>query len=154
MLKSIQKWLHNNFMNKYGFGWLYRDFFLHAPILLATNCIYCIHIINNTYIVICSCDYDFVAIYDGPSRTSKLIAKFCGRDEVQVVSSGRYLFIEFVSDDSTQFAGFKLRYHFQQASGILNWLFFLVLYQCLAWTFKSIWNVDLAVLDISFSGYF
>jgi hypothetical protein len=47
-------------------------------------------------------------------RTSKLIAKFCGRDEVQVVSSGRYLFIEFVSDDSTQLAGFKLRYHFQQ----------------------------------------
>ena len=27
MLKSIQKWLHNNFLTKYGFGWLYRDFF-------------------------------------------------------------------------------------------------------------------------------
>jgi hypothetical protein len=27
MLKFIQKWLHNNFLKKYGFGWLYRDFF-------------------------------------------------------------------------------------------------------------------------------
>ena len=28
MLKSIQKWLHNNIKKKYGFGWLYMDFFL------------------------------------------------------------------------------------------------------------------------------
>jgi hypothetical protein len=28
MLKFIQKWLHNNFLKKYGFGWLYRDFLL------------------------------------------------------------------------------------------------------------------------------
>jgi hypothetical protein len=27
MLKFIQKWLHNNFLKKYGFGWLHRDFF-------------------------------------------------------------------------------------------------------------------------------
>ena len=40
MLKSIQKWLHNNFLKKYGFGWLYRIFFLHVAILLATYCIY------------------------------------------------------------------------------------------------------------------
>ena len=26
MLKFIQKWLHNNVLKKYGFGWLYRDF--------------------------------------------------------------------------------------------------------------------------------
>jgi hypothetical protein len=38
LLKSIQKLLHNNFMKKYGFGWLYRDFFLHAPTFLATYC--------------------------------------------------------------------------------------------------------------------
>jgi hypothetical protein len=33
LLKYIQKWLHNNFVKKYGFGWLYRDFFLHVAIL-------------------------------------------------------------------------------------------------------------------------
>ena len=27
MLKYIQKWLHNTFSKKYGFGWLYRDLF-------------------------------------------------------------------------------------------------------------------------------
>ncbi|CAC5382109.1 CUBN [Mytilus coruscus] len=63
-----------------------------------------------------NCDYDFVAVYDGSSKSSKLIGKFCGRDEVEVVSSGRYLFVEFVSDDSTQFNGFRMRYKFQQAS--------------------------------------
>ena len=26
-LKFIQKWLDYNFLKKYGFGWLYRDFF-------------------------------------------------------------------------------------------------------------------------------
>jgi hypothetical protein len=31
LLKSIQRWLHNNFLKKYGFGWLYRDF-LHFRI--------------------------------------------------------------------------------------------------------------------------
>ena len=39
MLKSIQKWLHNNFLKKYGFGWLYRDF-LHFRILLTDDCTY------------------------------------------------------------------------------------------------------------------
>ncbi|XP_063423148.1 suppressor of tumorigenicity 14 protein homolog [Mytilus trossulus] len=63
-----------------------------------------------------NCDYDFVAVYDGSSKSSKLIGKFCGRDEVELVSSGRYLFVEFVSDDSTQFNGFRMRYNFQQAS--------------------------------------
>ena len=38
MLKSIQKLLHNNCLKKYGFGWLYRDFFLHFPILLTDDC--------------------------------------------------------------------------------------------------------------------
>jgi hypothetical protein len=27
LLKSIKKWLQNNFLKKYEFGWLYRDFF-------------------------------------------------------------------------------------------------------------------------------
>ena len=27
MLKSIQKWLHSNFLEMYGFSWLYWDFF-------------------------------------------------------------------------------------------------------------------------------
>jgi hypothetical protein len=38
LLKSIQKWLHNNVLKKYGFGWLYRDFYLHVAICLTTYC--------------------------------------------------------------------------------------------------------------------
>jgi hypothetical protein len=36
LLKSIQKWLHNNFLNKYGFGWLYRFFFTCANTFVHT----------------------------------------------------------------------------------------------------------------------
>jgi hypothetical protein len=39
MLKFIQKWLRNNFLKKYGFGWWYRDFFLHFRILLTDDCV-------------------------------------------------------------------------------------------------------------------
>ena len=70
------------------------------------------------FCIFCSCNYDFVAVYDGPDKQAKLIGKFCGRNGVEVVSSGRYLFVEFISDDSKQYPGFKLKYNFQQASGI------------------------------------
>jgi hypothetical protein len=32
------------FWKKYGFGWLYRDFFLHFPILLTDDCIFMISV--------------------------------------------------------------------------------------------------------------
>ena len=38
MLRFIQKWLHNNFLKKCGFGWFYRDLFLHFRILLTDDC--------------------------------------------------------------------------------------------------------------------
>lgn len=58
-------------------------------------------------------------IYDGSSNSAKLIGKFCGGSDVEVVSSSRYLYLEFHSDDSNEFTGFKFKYSFQQASGNL-----------------------------------
>ena len=55
MLKSIQKWLHNNFLKKYGFGWLYIGIFLHVAILLAEYCNLKPCRTNNTYILIYYC---------------------------------------------------------------------------------------------------
>jgi hypothetical protein len=40
MLTFIKKLLHNIFLKKYGFGWLYRDFFTHFRILLTDDCVY------------------------------------------------------------------------------------------------------------------
>jgi hypothetical protein len=41
MLKFIQGWLYNMFLKKYGFGWLYKDFFLHFRILLTDLSRFC-----------------------------------------------------------------------------------------------------------------
>ena len=38
-LYNQSKWLHSKQKLKYGSGWSHRDFFLHAPMLLATYCI-------------------------------------------------------------------------------------------------------------------
>ena len=64
-----------------------------------------------------SCDYDYLNIYDGNSNSAKLIGKFCGGNDVEVVSSDRNLYLEFHSDDSNEFTGFRFKYSFQQASG-------------------------------------
>ena len=63
-----------------------------------------------------SCDYDYLAIYDGKSKNDPLIGKFCGGDDVEVVSSGRDLYVEFVSDDSGEANGFKLKFTQQRKS--------------------------------------
>ena len=57
-----------------------------------------------------SCDYDYLVIYDGKSKNDSLIGKFCGGDDVEVVSSGTDLYIEFVSDDSGEANGFRLKF--------------------------------------------
>ncbi|KAJ8318614.1 hypothetical protein KUTeg_003705 [Tegillarca granosa] len=59
-----------------------------------------------------NCDYDYLVIYDGTSSSAKEIAKYCGTSNINVVSSGRYLFLEFVTDDSTRERGFRLNYRF------------------------------------------
>jgi hypothetical protein len=53
LLKSIQKWLHNNFLKKYGFGWLYRDFFYmwqylwpHTIVLVNVLCFVCLRLVS------------------------------------------------------------------------------------------------------------
>ena len=53
MLISIQKWLHNIFLEKYGFGWLYRDFFYmwqyfwpHTVVLVIVLCFVCLRLVS------------------------------------------------------------------------------------------------------------
>ena len=53
MLKSIQKWLHNNFLKKYGFGWLYRDFFTWCNTFGHILYVYTILVHCRSILVIC-----------------------------------------------------------------------------------------------------
>ena len=60
-----------------------------------------------------TCDRDFVAVYDGESKESKLIGPFCGntsRPFQTIHSTGKYLYIHFKSNGNVGYGGFQLEY--------------------------------------------
>ena len=56
-----------------------------------------------------SCRCDFIEIFDGPSRHSKSLKKWC-RTPPDLVSSGSHLFIEMRTDAFKYYRGFKAEY--------------------------------------------
>jgi len=74
-----------------------------------------------------SCNFDYVAIYDGPSDQSELIGKYCGFDKPPIfTSSGRFVTVQFASDETVNEMGFQLEYSvgcsssFSSTSGVIN----------------------------------
>lgn len=58
-----------------------------------------------------NCEYDFLEVRDGAFGYSTSIDKLCGPDFPRdIVSSDRFLFLRFVSDDSIQYSGFRAVY--------------------------------------------
>lgn len=60
------------------------------------------------------CPHDFLEVRDGKFGYSHLIDKFCGKNKYpsQIISSGRYLWLRFKSDENIQYSGFKAVYSF------------------------------------------
>jgi len=59
------------------------------------------------------CDYDYLEIRDGDQGYSPLIGKYCGNMFPPVItSSGRSLWLRFVSDGTIEYNGFKAVYHY------------------------------------------
>ncbi|XP_078488839.1 uncharacterized protein LOC100178017 [Ciona intestinalis] len=57
------------------------------------------------------CSFDYLAVHDGPSTSSRLIKKFCGSElPPTITSSGSSLTIYFHSDSSVQGDGFEFSY--------------------------------------------
>ncbi|XP_066287702.1 uncharacterized protein [Branchiostoma lanceolatum] len=53
------------------------------------------------------CSNDYVAVYDGPGRSSRLLGNFCGNEGPGLVTStAEHLFVVFRSDDSLELQGF------------------------------------------------
>jgi CUB domain len=71
------------------------------------------------------CSYDYIEFRDGPWGFSPLLGRYCGRRRPPtVVSTGRWMWIEFKSDDSVQYSGFHAVYEvFNQAGGFIEILF-------------------------------
>ncbi|KAL9988076.1 hypothetical protein ACROYT_G002476 [Oculina patagonica] len=59
-----------------------------------------------------NCVYDVVEIFDGNSRWSPMIKRACGRQSpCGMYSSGRFLFVQFSTDDSQTDRGFSATYY-------------------------------------------
>jgi hypothetical protein len=59
------------------------------------------------------CEYDYLEIRDGDQGYSPLIGKFCGSNFPPIItSSGRSLWLRFVSDLNIEYSGFKGVYHY------------------------------------------
>ncbi|CAG5115142.1 unnamed protein product, partial [Candidula unifasciata] len=55
-----------------------------------------------------NCEYDYVAVYDGPTEASPLLGKYCGDRKPETIKScDNTLYVKFVSDQSGQKAGFS-----------------------------------------------
>mgnify|MGYP001169714629 FL=1 len=56
------------------------------------------------------CNYDFVRIYDGPDRRSRVIGQYCHSMQQPIISTGNTLLVVFRSDYSQGGRGFHARY--------------------------------------------
>ncbi|XP_078540496.1 embryonic protein UVS.2-like isoform X2 [Lissotriton helveticus] len=62
------------------------------------------------------CAYDSLSIFDGAKTTSMLIGKYCGSRLVPpVTSTGRFLLLQFRSDELVNMTGFQFTYTFVKA---------------------------------------
>ena len=76
--------------------------------MLVTNPI---KIINHTRKLLNTFSYDFLYVYDGTDVFATEIARLTGNSiPADVTSTGRDVFLNFVSDESKNRNGFKLRF--------------------------------------------
>ncbi|CAB1349958.1 unnamed protein product, partial [Coregonus sp. 'balchen'] len=59
------------------------------------------------------CKFDNIEVRDGPFGFSPIIGRYCGQTVPPFIrSSGRYLWIKFVSDGELEAIGFSVNYNF------------------------------------------
>ncbi|KAM3920451.1 embryonic protein UVS.2-like [Leptodactylus fuscus] len=58
-----------------------------------------------------TCSYDYLAVFDGPNVSSRLMGKYCSVTPPVLVSTGNVMLIRFHSDDSVQLRGFQATYY-------------------------------------------
>ncbi|BFZ22540.1 hypothetical protein BsWGS_25579 [Bradybaena similaris] len=57
------------------------------------------------------CNSDFVQVHDGSSASAPVLARFCGKNLPEnVTTSGNAMFIIFKSDSAVRYSGFKAKY--------------------------------------------
>ena len=83
------------------------------------------------------CVYDYLEVRDGPLKSSPLIGNYCGyKIPEDIKSTGRHLYVKFVSDGSVQKAGFSATF----VKGGLLLLLLLLLLESI--NVEWIWNIE------------
>ena len=58
-----------------------------------------------------TCDNDVVKVFDGPNNLSPQLGSFCGFElPGDIVSADNTVYVTFVSDSSTKWDGFEIKY--------------------------------------------
>ncbi|XP_061178089.1 cubilin-like [Saccostrea echinata] len=63
------------------------------------------------------CRFDYVQVYAGNDTSGRSLGKFCGTDLPDPVSSLGSMFIQFVTDSSVAFSGFRAQYRTSDCGG-------------------------------------
>lgn len=67
------------------------------------------------------CRFDHIEVRDGPFSFSPLINRFCGSvSPGLVLSSGRFMWIRFFSDDELEGIGFQVQYTFTAGQEVVK----------------------------------
>jgi len=66
------------------------------------------------------CYFDYVRVYDGPNMTFPLLGTFCGRTVPEPVrTSQNHMFVQFQSDSSVNYGGFKATFNTNTCGNII-----------------------------------
>ncbi|XP_078496028.1 CUB domain-containing protein 2-like [Ciona intestinalis] len=58
------------------------------------------------------CNFDYVAVYEGSSTSSRLIGKYCGTNSsFSVTGRGRDMYLHYHTDSSVSSSGFRFRFN-------------------------------------------
>ena len=86
------------------------------------DCSWTIHVSNTSVITLVfmdlqlenneGCNFDFVALFDGPTVTHRHLGKYCGADKPpNIVTTSNHLLVVFKSDFNIGGRGFKAYYY-------------------------------------------
>eukprot|EP00074_Homo_sapiens_P077819 XP_011537702.1 deleted in malignant brain tumors 1 protein isoform X14 [Homo sapiens] len=94
------------------------------------KCVWDIEVQNNYRVTVIfrdvqlegGCNYDYIEVFDGPYRSSPLIARVCDGARGSFTSSSNFMSIRFISDHSITRRGFRAEYYSSPSNDSTNLL--------------------------------
>ncbi|TDH05923.1 hypothetical protein EPR50_G00127460 [Perca flavescens] len=95
------------------------------------DCSWAIHVSNTSVVTLVfldfqlenneGCNFDFVALFDGPTMTHRHLGKYCGADKPpNIVTTSNHLLVIFKSDFNIGGRGFKAYYYSAECQQVLS----------------------------------